>query len=169
MQAPQGNAGETSDGGCAYGKLEDPHRGFVRCLAQNEADAGWLPPVSQAEPIDAGGAPTNASSPPPLVDVGEPAFENGDVPKAPKFLTRAADDIGKCIAAHGGLSGNAGKMKLKFLVRPRGRAEGVEIVSSKGVSEDAKECVRLLVKNRMVGVPSSEAVGVTVTIALKAK
>src|SRR5258706_3655416 len=38
--AAQGDAGPR----CPYGSLEDPHRGFVRCLTPDERDAGWLPP-----------------------------------------------------------------------------------------------------------------------------
>ena len=177
------DAGPPADAGsgkaeprCPYGELSDPHRGFVRCLAPDERDAGWLPPQPQPAP-DAPVAkdptpapattPPAASGPPPLVDIGAPKFENGEVPRAEKALTKAATEIAACVADHGGLTGATGTLKIQFLVRNRGRAEGVEVLSSKGVSPDAAACVRLLLKNKPIGPPTSDPVGVTVTISLK--
>jgi hypothetical protein len=163
-----GGVAVEGDGGCPYGRLEDPHRGFIRCLNRDEVDAGWLPPSPQGEPADGGAVAVGPASPP-VLEIGSPAFENGDVPKAEKFLQNAQNEIAKCIADHGGLSGSAGKIKLQFLVRARGKAEGVEIVSSKGIRDDAKECIRRLLKNKNVGLPTADPVGVNVTIVLKAK
>jgi outer membrane biosynthesis protein TonB len=73
-----------------------------------------------------------------------------------------------CIADHGGLSGKRGKIKLQFLVRARGRAEGVGVLSSTGVTDEAAACIVERLKNRMVGAPSADPVGVTVTLQLKA-
>ncbi|MEP7127134.1 MAG: hypothetical protein ABJE95_39740 [Byssovorax sp.] len=178
------DAGPPADAGpgkaeprCPYGELSDPHRGFVRCLAPDERDAGWLPPQPQApppsdapptkDPVPAPSTAPVASGPPPLVDIGAPKFENGEVPRAEKSLTKAATEIASCVADHGGLTGAAGAIKIQFLVRNRGRAEGVEVLSSKGVSPDAAACVRLLLKNKPIGPPSADPVGVTVTISLK--
>jgi hypothetical protein len=179
------DAGPPADAGpgkgeprCPYGELSDPHRGFVRCLAPDERDAGWLPPQPQApppspdapaakDPTPAPTAPPAAAGPPPLVDIGSPKFENGEVPRAEKALTKAATEIASCVADHGGLNGATGTIKVQFLVRNRGRAEGVEILSSKGVSPDAAACVRVLLKNKPIGPPSADPVGVTVTISLK--
>jgi hypothetical protein len=179
------DAGAPSDAGpdaaprCPYGELSDPHRGFVRCLAPDERDAGWLPPQPQPMPPSADApapsakapepppvAPTVAG-PPPLVDIGAPKFENGEVPRAEKALTKAAADIAKCVADHGGLTAATGTIKIQFLVRNRGRAEGVEVLSAKGVGPDATACVRVLLKNKPIGPPTSDPVGVTVTISLK--
>src|SRR5262245_56843537 len=76
---------------CPYGALEDPHRGFVRWLTPDERDAGWLPPASQKEPPPREDAGPKEATPlaaglPPSVEVGSPKFENGQVPKAEKFL-----------------------------------------------------------------------------------
>ncbi|WP_437574661.1 hypothetical protein [Sorangium sp. So ce887] len=168
---------------CPHGALEDPHRGFVRCLEPGEADAGWLPPSPQPEPppddagapppdggpID-GGAPDASivSAPPPLVEVKEPEFMNGDVPNVAKRLEKVSADLAKCVADHGGLSGVTGSIKLQFLVRVRGRAEGVEILDSRGVTPDAQRCIRQFLKNRHIGTPSVDPVGVTVTLSLRA-
>src|SRR5689334_15524850 len=128
---------------CPYGELTDPHRGFARCLLPDERDAGWLPPPPQEpvspEPPKAGadGGGPEAAPPPkvslPVVEVGAPKFENGEVPKAEKAINGVSAEIAKCIAEHGGLSGAAGTLKVQFLVRARGRAEGVEVLSAKGV------------------------------------
>ncbi len=105
------------------------------------------------------------AGPPPLVDIGAPKFENGEVPRAEKALTKAATDIAKCVAEHGGLTAATGTIKVQFLVRNRGRAEGVEILSAKGLGPDAASCVRVLLKNKPIGPPTADPVGVTVTIS----
>ena len=158
---------------CPYGALEDPHRGFVRCLLPEERDAGWLPPPPQGDappaeppraepPADAG-----SSAPPPTVEIGAPKFENGEVTKVEKSIGKASADLARCVAAHGGLSADPGALKVQFLVRSRGRAEGVEILSAKGVSAEAAACVRRLLKNKAIGAPTADPVGVTVTITFK--
>jgi hypothetical protein len=174
---------------CPHGALEDPHRGFVRCLKPEEKNAAWLPPPPQrdpaSEPADAN-APANpaapapdASSPPveapppepaapavpPLVEVKAPSFTNGEVPRTEKFLNGLSKEIARCVADNGGLSGASGSMKVQFLVRVRGRAEGVEVLRTENVRPEAASCVRLLLKNRAVGAPSADPVGVTVTLA----
>lgn len=174
---------------CPHGALEDPHRGFVRCLEPGEADAGWLPPSPQPEPPppDGGAPPPDAgvpgdagpidggvpdasivSAPLPLVEIKEPEFMNGDVPNVAKRLEKVAPDLAKCVADNGGLSGASGSIKVQFLVRVRGRAEGVEILDSRGVTSDAQRCIRQLLKNKPIGTPSADPVGVTVSLSLRA-
>jgi hypothetical protein len=175
--APAGaDVAETTPPKCPYGELTDPHRGFVRCLTPDERDAGWLPPSAQTPPAPSApppsaepdaGAPAAASGPAPAVEIGSPAFENGQVPRTEKALAKMSDAIGKCVGDHGGLAAATGSMKVTFLVRVRGRAEGVEVQSAKGVSAEAKDCVRLLLKNKAIGAPSADPVGVTVTITFK--
>ena len=151
-RAPDGGADDSADltpPKCPYGSIEDAHRGFVRCLAAEERDAGPPPPVAVAPTPEA----------PPVVEVGTPTFENGEVPRVEKVLNRAASDIATCIASHGGLTAETGNLKVQFLVRSRGRAEGVEIVSAKGVSTDARACVRKLLKNKAIGAPTAESRG----------
>jgi len=97
-----------------------------------------------------------------------PKFESGDVPKAEKALssTKLLDAIGKCVGDAGGLTGKTGSLKVEILVRLRGKAEGVEVTPT-GVSQEAAKCVRVLFKNRVIGTPSSDPVGVTVVYSLK--
>ena len=66
----------------------------------------------------------------------------------------------------GGLSAKSGRLELTFLVRARGRAEGVEVQRVKGAPEAAGACVQKLLKNRRVGTPSEDPVGVTVSFEL---
>ena len=172
-KAPSG-AADAGGPRCPYGVLEDGHRGFVRCLQPDERDAGWVPPPPDGDappaeppktepPKDAG-----AALPPPLVEIGAPKFENGEVSRVEKSLGKVTADLAKCVAEHGGLSGDQGSVKVQFLVRSRGRAEGVEVLAQKGVSAEASGCVRHLLKNKAIGAPTADPVGVTVTITFKA-
>jgi hypothetical protein len=160
---------------CPYGSLEDPHRGFVRCLLPEERDAGWLPPPPQGDPAPAeppaAEPPRDAGAvaPLPVVEIGAPRFENGEVTKVEKSLGKASADLGRCVADHGGLGADAGTIKIQFLVRSRGRAEGVEVLAAKGVSAEASACVRRLVKNKAIGAPTADPVGVTVVITFKSQ
>ncbi|WP_437303889.1 hypothetical protein [Sorangium sp. So ce388] len=93
---------------------------------------------------------------------------NGDVPNVAKRLEKVSTDLAQCVADHGGLSGVSGSVKIQFLVRVRGRAEGVEILEARGVTSDAQRCIRQFLKNRAIGTPSADPVGVTVTLSLRA-
>ncbi|MFO0589766.1 MAG: hypothetical protein U0441_19660 [Polyangiaceae bacterium] len=194
--APEGGI---PDGGCPYGSLEDPHRGFVRCLSQGEKspiNGPDSPPPPSATPTAAptaapapsaaptatptaapSAAPTAAPStapsapppgPPPIVEIKTPKFENGDVPKAEKNLSgkKVYEAIAKCVADAGGITGKNPSLKVEFLVRSRGKAEGVEVTPT-GVSAEAARCVRTFLKNRSVGVPTADPTGVTVIYNLK--
>ncbi len=168
------DAGADAAPRCPYGELSDPHRGFVRCLLPDERDAGWLPPSPlPGDPAPAAPAPPPAAppppaaAPPPLVEIGAPKFENGEVTKVEKSIGRASGDLARCVAENGGLAGDAGSVKIQFLVRSRGRAEGVEVLAAKGVGAEAASCVRRLLKNKAIGAPSADPVGVTVTITFR--
>jgi len=84
-----------------------------------------------------------------------------------KSLGKASGDLARCVADHGGLTADAGTVKVQFLVRFRGRAEGVEVLSAKGIGAEASACVRHLLKNKAIGAPTADPVGVTVTITFK--
>lgn len=195
LAAPQEDAGaaDSGDGGCPHGALEDPHRGFVRCLQPGEKspiqtgepDAGsgdggapdaTPPSAPSAPPSAAPSAPpsTAPSAPPlpgpvPLIEMKTPKFDNGDVPKAEKTLsgTKLTDAIAKCVSEAGGLTGKSGSLKVELLVRLRGKAEGVEVTAQGGVPPSAAKCVQTLLKNRTIGSPSADPVGVTVIYNLK--
>lgn len=165
--SPDDAGAPDKDPKCPYGSLEDPHRGFVRCLAPEERDAGWLPPPPQNAPVSDAGATLPPNGAPPIVEAGKPKFDGGEVPKLDKALEKANADMVKCIGDNGGLTGASGSFKVKFLVRPRGRAEGVDVSAVKGVTTAAATCVEKLWKNRAVGEPTADPTGVTVTFNLK--
>ncbi len=97
-----------------------------------------------------------------------PKFENGEVTRVDKALASIQTAVAKCVADNGGLSSATGSMKVQFLVRVRGRAEGVDVSKLKGVSSEAGECVRKLLKNKAIGAPSADPVGVSFSITFKA-
>ncbi|MBK8253496.1 MAG: hypothetical protein IPK82_12620 [Polyangiaceae bacterium] len=204
--APDGNKYPA----CPHGALEDPHRGFIRCLAPGEkspfapveSDAGADSAPADSGSSDSGssdsgssdsgtpdsgtpdsgtpdsGTPDSGSSdagpepvrpgPVPVVEMKAPKFENGDVPNAEKNLSgkKVLDGIAKCVSDAGGLTAKTGTLKVELLVRVRGKAEGVEVTPT-GVPEAGAKCVRNFLKNRTVGVPSADPVGVTVIYQLK--
>jgi len=169
------DAGSAADAGCPRGSVLDGHSGLVRCLEADEldggADAGVAPDGGAVPPADAG-ADADAAAPPdaavaaPTVTVAAPVFEGGDVPKLDKVLAKLTNDVGRCVVDAGGLTGKSARLELTFLVRARGRAEGVEVKRVKGVAESAGACVQKVLKNRRVGTPTEDPVGVTVTFEL---
>lgn len=128
------------------------------------------PVPADAGPADGGAAvaaPEKVPGPPPIVEFKPATFTSGDVPKIDQKLEKLAGKIEKCVADNGGLTGSTGSLKVQFLVRAQGKAEGVEVLGAKGVGKEAAECVRRLLKNRTVGTPSSDPVGVTVSLSFK--
>lgn len=170
------DAGKAPPPRCPYGELTDPHRGFVRCLLPEERDARWLPPPSQApeekkpeeKKDDKKPEEKRPSGPPPAVEIAAVKFEGGgQVPKADKTLAGLAAEMGRCVADHGGLAGATGSLKVQLLVRARGKAEGVEVTAPKNVSSEAATCVQKLLKNKAMGAPTADPVGVVTTVTFK--
>jgi len=129
-------------------------------------------PREAPEPDDEPEEPAEEPKPPPkppAVTLSDPEFINGDVPKVASILRRTAADVSECVAEHGGLEAEKGLLKVQFLVRARGKAEGVEILERKAVSTDAGRCVQKLLKNKWVGMPSVDPTGVQFRYELKSK
>ena len=183
------------DGGllCYYGKTRDAHSGQDRCLSPEELDPprvviadtraiaeqlGMMhdgePDASVAFVSDGGEVEADAS-----VDVESPSttgykarvvrvsFENGAVGHVQKFLENKTDAMEACVADNGGLHRPATRVKLMFLVRPRGIAEGMIISSARNVPPRVVSCVKKLIEHQHVGTPSNDPVGVTVLLELK--
>lgn len=70
----------------------------------------------------------------------------------------------KCVNANGGLKDGTGEVQVRFLVRQRGRAEGVSVAKRSNLSAEAARCVSEVVDRRYVGVPDAPIVGATVVI-----
>ena len=79
-------------------------------------------------------------------------------------LGAARDKYMKCVNDNGGLKEASGEVQVRFMLRQRGRAEGVSVAKRSGVSAEAARCVSEVVDRRYVGVPAEPMVGATVSI-----
>lgn len=170
---------------CPWGRLADGHGLLVRCIEQSEALQ--LTAMSAPRPREA----TSLFRPPPLAsstpntssavmapsrarkvvikDVGPARADTGDLPEARGQLKKPLDRYIQCVESNGGLTGDSGQVTLRFLVRERGRAEGVAVQDRRGVSLVAAKCIADVVDRRYVGYPAAPIVGATLTIDLGAE
>ncbi|HYP98586.1 MAG TPA: hypothetical protein VER96_07930 [Polyangiaceae bacterium] len=79
-------------------------------------------------------------------------------------LGAARDKYMKCVNDNGGLKDASGEVHVRFMLRQKGRAEGVSVAKRSGVSAEAARCVSEVVDRRYVGVPAEPMVGATVVI-----
>jgi hypothetical protein len=188
--AAPGRKGSAGQPGCIYGQVIDGHSGAVRCLSPEEISPPG-PYDVPAEPADAGadagagrdGGPAAARRDAaveasiavplrsaPFVSIEGLQFENGEVPHAAAALERIKKDLAKCAAPASSetvaLKADAA-VELRFLVRAPGKAEGVDVVQSRGVSADIVRCVTSSLAGRLVGPPTSDPVGVALTVRFK--
>lgn len=177
------------DPACPWGRIGNGKGLIVRCLSEAEAQAlrtGALPAAVPSSAPVASTAPLAASSTPPVpttevaeADAGAPASptntdEKLDVTVGPVTadsgtlgigkLGAARDKYVKCVKDNGGLQEKEGEVQVRFLLRQRGRAEGVSVAKRVAVSAEAARCVSDIVDRRYVGVPDSPIVGATVVI-----
>jgi hypothetical protein len=166
--APGASQG-SKDPGCIYGKVLDGHTGKVRCLSPEEV----TPPGPYDTPIaDAGvdaeaGGPLDSGAPrvvPLSVTIDALTFDGGDVPRAPAALERTKKEFLRCATAP--LKSEA-TLVLRFLVRAPGRAEGVDVGESHGMSADMVRCMRSALAGKSMGAPSTDPVGVSFTLHLR--
>jgi hypothetical protein len=175
--------------GCIYGQVIDGHSGTIRCLSPEEVTP---PGPYDSPPSPAGDAGADAAHdaadaaydaarreggidaqvPIPLrsgsvsVSIEGLTFESGDVPRAPAALDRIKKDFAKCGGESVTLK-NEATIELRFLVRAPGRAEGVDVIQSHGMSSDIVRCVASSLAGRPVGAPTSDPVGVSLTVRFK--
>ena len=97
-------------------------------------------------------------------EVGAAQADTGELPEAQPQLRKAQERYAQCVSSNGGLEGVQGKVTLRFLVRERGRAEGVSVKERQGVSLAAAKCVAEVVDRRYVGYPAAPIVGATLSI-----
>ena len=178
------------DPACPWGRIGNGKGVIVRCLSEAEAQALRAGTVAAAVPAassTAPPAPASASAAPvasaaptpeetPEVDAGAPAAsdEKLDVTVGPVTadsgelgigkLGAARDKYVKCVNDNGGLKDASGEVQVRFMLRQRGRAEGVSVAKRSGVSAEAARCVSEVVDRRYVGVPAEPMVGATVSI-----
>jgi hypothetical protein len=163
---------------CPWGRIADGHGLLLRCLDSNEA-RGLLAPAPAAPAPEATAQASSGRNPglpaPPapntklyrrvsVKEVGPAQADTGELPEAQTQLRKVLDRYVQCVNGNGGLEGPQGKVTVRFLVRERGRAEGVSVKDRQGVSLAAAKCVAEVVDRRFVGYPAAPIVGATLSI-----
>jgi len=178
---------------CAWGRVADGRGILVRCLDAAEAQrlasparAASAPSPAHAVPAPVAAvasppAPTPRATEAPALAASVPApklssrrvtiervsaarADTGELPDARTQLLRANDRYVQCVETNGGLAASPGSVTLRFLVRERGRAEGVTVKERTGLSVAAAKCVAGVVDRRFVGYPAAPIVGADLTI-----
>jgi hypothetical protein len=181
------------DPACPWGRISNGKGLIVRCLSEAEAQGlrsgtlaspGALPPASAAiSSAPSSVAPPSSAAPTPSAaeevaepDAGAPAPNTDQLEITVGPVTADTGTLGigklgaardrylKCVADNGGLKDRSGEVHVRFMLRQRGRAEGVSVAKRSGVSADAARCVSEVVDRRYVGVPAEPMVGATVVI-----
>jgi hypothetical protein len=160
---------------CPWGRISDGHGLLVRCLESSEARGLLAPPAAAAPEATAqASSGRNPGVPAPsapklyrkvsVKEVGPAQADTGELPEAQVQLRKVLDRYVQCVNGNGGLEGAEGKVTVRFLVRERGRAEGVLVKDRQGVSLAAAKCVAEVVDRRFVGYPAAPIVGATLSI-----
>lgn len=159
---------------CPWGRLADGKGMLIRCLQPVEASALLERPSAKpaAPPPVEAPAPKPTAAPPKgrvsVSNIGPAQADSGELPLAVKKLSLAKDRYVECVNSHGGLSEKTARVVVRFLVRERGRAEGVSVKSHQGMSAEAAKCIADVVDRRYVGYPAAPLVGATIPIELSA-
>jgi hypothetical protein len=171
---------------CPWGRVADGRGILVRCLEATEAARLSAAPTKAAAPaaVPARSAPLASSpaSPPPLAapvlaptpskssrrvqlkEVGPAHADAGELPEAHVQLARASDRYVQCVESYGGITQSPATVTLRFLVRERGRAEGITVKERVGMSAAAAKCIADVVDRRFVGYPAAPIVGADLSI-----
>jgi hypothetical protein len=128
------------------------------------ADGKAVEPKSSEAVEPAAGEPRNQQLS--VTAVGPAVADAGELPLAEKKLGLPKDRYVDCVRKNGGLTADTGKVVVRFLVRERGRAEGVSVKSRQGMSQAAAACIADVVDRRYVGYPAAPIVGATIPIEL---
>jgi hypothetical protein len=151
---------------CEWGRLADGRGMLIRCLTRAEAaslkGAGRSP--SRARSPGAATSPSAAGKQKLGVSVGPVHAEHGQLPQAASKLKRAEDRFRACVSDNGGLTRQQGEVHVRFLVRERGRAEGVSVAKRRSLSAAAAKCVADVVDRRSVGLPEAPIVAATLVV-----
>jgi len=153
--APAASAAPTSG-------APEPARGPASTPAEGAAQAlsGRNPALPAATPARSTRVYRKVS----VKEVGAAQADTGELPEAQPQLSKVTERYAQCVVNNGGLEGEVGKVTLRFLVRERGRAEGVAVKERRGVSLAAAKCVAEVVDRRYVGYPAAPIVGATLSI-----
>lgn len=166
------------DPACPWGRISDGKGLLVRCLSEEETrrllgasgEPSGAPDAPAPSAHDPAGEPSGAASPEPApggekvsVQIGPVTVDEGKLPLAEKRLQAARSRIAQCFDA-GGLRADQGEVVVRFLVRARGRAEGVSVARRTRVTVKAARCVADVIDRRWVGQPEGSQVPGSVVI-----
>lgn len=98
----------------------------------------------------------------------DPKFEGGEIADVKETLEKLKKKAEKCVDDGGGVGEKGATIKIQFLVRAKGIAEGIDVLDASGLDEKPGKCVRDVFKKKTIGTPSSDPVGVTFTITFTA-
>ena len=157
---------------CEWGRLADGRGMLIRCLTRAEAaslkgagSAAAAPTPTRAPSGTPATASTSSGAKQKLaVTVGPVHAEHGQLPEAVRKLKRAEDRFRACVTDNGGLTRRQGEVQVRFLVRERGRAEGVSVSKRRSLSAAAAKCVADVVDRRSVGLPEAPIVAATLVV-----
>lgn len=179
------------DPACPWGRISNGKGLVVRCLNEAEVQAlragaatpppavsaisssgtvSVVPPVASAPSLSTAAEAAPPAEPPVTaateeklaITVGPVTADTGTLGIGK--LGAARDRYSKCVADNGGLKEDSGEVQVRFLLRQRGRAEGVSVAKRVGISAEAARCISEVVDRRYVGVPEAPIVGATLTI-----
>lgn len=166
---------------CSWGRVADGRGMLVRCLEAGEAQRLARAPERPGDGTPSPKAPAlsaTVAAPPfgdeapklerrvVVKDVGQALADTGELPEAQGQLRRPLDRYVACVENNGGLEAGSAKVTVRFLVRERGRAEGVAVKDRRGVSLAAAKCIADVIDRRYVGYPAAPIVGATLSIEL---
>lgn len=176
------------DPACPWGRVANGRGMLVRCLEEREARlvlASAAPRTASAPPSSGASSASppaaSSSAPPPSSSSQEPppvpapaatvrvstltvSADQGGLPGAERHLRAARKAFARCVEQHGGVEGEAGEVTLRFLVRARGRAEGVSVARRRGVRVEAARCLAETLDRRWVGQPEEPITGATLVL-----
>lgn len=178
LTASTGSAQQSSskypwDPVCPWGRLSNGKGMLVRCIDKAEAavlSTRGPAPTAPAPSASAAPAPSASSAPPATTPAAATLLaltvtpDEGALPAAEKKLKEGRAKLEACVTDNGGLDKDEGEVHVRFLVRARGRAEGVSVSKASAVSKKAADCVAHVVDRRWVGTPESPMVGATAVV-----
>jgi hypothetical protein len=172
------------DPACPWGRVANGKGMIVRCLSEQETTAlmqGKVPlpaaAVETAKPANESAAPaepkpaeetkpevTPSNEGTVEISLGPVVADKGKLAGGKLGIDSAKERYLECLTKHGGLTADKGEVQVRFLVRERGRAEGVSVAKRSGVSTATATCIAGVVDRRYAGLPEAPLVGATVVI-----
>ncbi|MCC6215408.1 MAG: hypothetical protein IT376_11105 [Polyangiaceae bacterium] len=175
------------DPACPWGRVANGKGMLVRCLEEREARlvlgaasarppqsaaahsaSSSSPPAGSAPPATSSSAPADPPPPDPPSAVRVATLtvtaDQGGLPAAERHLRGARKVFARCVEQHGGVEGASAEISLRFLVRARGRAEGVSVARRRGLRAEAARCIAEALDRRWVGQPEEPITGATLVL-----